>query len=182
MNRGADPLTDFNLSYYLPYLFKHIGSQMEAATAGGLAGFAVNIAVFRILAVLFQHGDVSHTELARLTSIEVSTLSRISDGVERQGLIRRVRACEDQRVKRVTLTAEGRNLIENIIPAALHNENEMFTKLSTRDRNRLIELLHKVVASLNKYSAAELDVDRSCPADGPQRSKRATAIRVARQA
>lgn len=159
MEPTPDPLADFDLSNYLPYLFRHIGSQMEVASAGGLANFGVNAAVFRILAVLFHHGDVSHTELAHLTSIEVSTLSRVSDAVQRRGLIRRKRADEDQRIKRVTLTDKGRDLIESILPSALQSENEMFARVSPRDRRRLIELLHKVVVSLNRYSETDVDID-----------------------
>ena len=68
---------------------------------------AACVAVWRILAVLWKHDNLSHRELSELTSIEVSSLSRISKTVQRDGLIRRKRTVQDQRTVRVTLTTRG---------------------------------------------------------------------------
>lgn len=166
MKSDTNPLEAFELSDHLPYLFKHIHSQLEVASAGQLSAFGVNVAVWRILAVLWTHDDVSHRELAHLTSIEVSTLSRISKTVQRQGLIRRKRTEKDQRTVRVTLTDKGRELAQAIIPSAIKSQNEMFSDLSDSDVKTLIGLLHKVVANLNRYTEADLDIGGE-PADAP---------------
>jgi DNA-binding MarR family transcriptional regulator len=162
----------FELSNHLPYLFKHIHSQLEVASSGQLAQFGVNVAVWRILAVLWTHDDVTHRELADLTSIEVSTLSRLSKTVQRDGLIRRKRTKEDQRTVRVTLTEKGRELAQAIIPSAVKSQDEMFANLSSKDVQMLIGLLHKVVENLNRYTEADLDIGRDLVLEGVPRVKR----------
>lgn len=172
----------FELSNHLPYLFKHIHSQLEVASAGQLAQFGVNVAVWRILAVLVTHDDVSHRELAHLTSIEVSTLSRVSKTVQRAGLIRRKRTKEDQRTVRVTLTEKGRELAQAIIPSAIKSQDEMFAGLSPKDVQTLISLLHKVVENLNRYTEADLDIAQDAPIEEAPKAKRASLVRVTKAA
>ena len=118
-NVVSEPHVTFELSEHLPYLFKNIHSQLEIVSAGQLAKFGLNPAVWRILVVLWEHDDLSHRDLSDLTSIDVSTLSRVSSGVQRRGLIRRKRTKEDQRTVRVTLTDKGRELVKLAIPSAL---------------------------------------------------------------
>jgi len=152
------PTADLHLSEHLPYLFKHIYSQLQAASAGHLAQFGVNVAVWRILAVLWEHGELSHRELSGLTSIEVSTLSRISKSVQQEGLIRRTRTQEDQRTVRVTLTERGRTLTQAIIPSALDMEAEIVGKLSAQDIKDLTRILHVIVGNLSRYATVDVDI------------------------
>jgi MarR family transcriptional regulator, organic hydroperoxide resistance regulator len=148
----------FELSEHLPYLFRHIYAQLQAASAGHLAQFGVNVAVWRILAVLWQHGDLAHNELAELTSIEVSTLSRVSKSVQRSGLIRRKRTQADQRMVRVTLTEKGRELVQKIIPSALGMQAEIVGKLKSDDVKTLTKLLHVISDNLSAYGESEFDL------------------------
>ena len=170
------PIGTFELSNHLPYLFKHIHSQLEVASAGQLSGFGVNVAVWRIIAVLWTHDDISHRELADLTSIEVSTLSRVSKAVQRDGLIRRKRTREDQRTVRVSLTEKGRELAQKIIPAAVKSQEEMFVGLSSQDVEQLISLLHKVVENLNRYTEADLDIAQTSAVEDAPKPKRIKSV------
>ena len=151
----ADAHVKFELSEHFPYLFKHIHSQLDVASAGKLAKYGVNVAVWRILAVLWEHDNLSNRELAHLTSIEVSTLSRVSKVVQRDGLIRRKRTMEDQRTVRVTLTEKGKALAQTIIPVAQQWQHEMIADMSQDDIATLTRLLHRVVENLNKYSEVD---------------------------
>jgi DNA-binding MarR family transcriptional regulator len=161
----------FELSDHLPFLFKHIHSQLDVASGGHLAKFGVSVAVWRILAVLWAHDNLSHRELAQLTSIEVSTLSRVSKTVQRDGLIRRKRTMEDQRTVRVTLTAKGRELAQKIIPEAVKAQDEMFGSIPPEDIRTLTRLLHAVVENLNRYTEADLDIESDPPAKPESKSR-----------
>lgn len=164
---------DFELSEHLPYLFKHIYSQLEVASTGALAAFGINVAVWRILAVLWQHDDLSHRELSELTSIEVSTLSRISKSVQREGLIRRKRTPQDQRTVRVTLTDKGRDLVKQAIPSAQGIQADIIGGLPPADVANLTRILHVIVENLNRFSQAD-DLDVEVPAK-PSPSRKAPA-------
>ena len=182
MTSEPNSIGTFELSDHLPYLFKHIHSQLEVASAGQLARFGVNVAVWRILAVLWSHDDVSHRELAHLTSIEVSTLSRVSKTVQRAGLIRRKRTKEDQRTVRVTLTEKGRELAQAIIPSAIKSQDEMFANLSAKDIQTLIGLLHKVVENLNRYTETDLDIAGEVADEPAAKPKRAAPVAARKKA
>lgn len=177
------------LSQHLPYLIRHVYGQLEAASAGRLAQFGVNVAVWRILAVLWQHGDLAHRELSELTSIEVSTLSRVSKAVQRDGLIRRKRTVEDQRTVRVTLTDKGRDLVQQIIPSAVAMQQRITGSMTARDVQTVTRLLHVLAENLATYGEKEFEVPgvpkKASPASEPaakatksaprKRARRATA-------
>jgi MarR family transcriptional regulator, organic hydroperoxide resistance regulator len=175
---ASTPSAELHLSEHLPYLFKHIHSQLQVASAGRLAQFGVNVAVWRILAVLWEHGELSHRELADLTSIEVSTLSRISKSVQREGLIRRTRTQEDQRTVRVTLTERGRTLTQAIIPSALDTQSDIVGNLSAADVKNLTRILHVIVENLSRYATVDSDiVDDSADSNPSRKGQRAVAKR-----
>jgi len=131
---------------------------LQVASAGHLAQFGVNVAVWRILAVLWEHGELSPRELADLTSIEVSTLSRISKSVLRDGLIRRTRTEQDQRTVRVTLTEKGRSLTRAIIPSALDWQAVIVGNLPAQDIKNLTRILHVIVENLSAFATADTDI------------------------
>lgn len=177
-NSSSESVPKFELSEHLPHLFKHIYSQLQVASAGHLAEFGVSIAVWRILAVLWEHGDLSHRELSELTSIEVSTLSRVSKGAKRDGLIRRTRTQEDQRTVRVTLTEKGRMLTQAIIPSALNGQAEMVGNLSADDVKTLTRILHVIVQNLNAYTKTDIDIEE--PPAAPRRVAKANGSKTGR--
>jgi len=155
-----EPVARLELSEHLPYLIRHVYAQLEAASAGRLAQFGVNVAVWRILAVLWQHGDLAHRELSELTSIEVSTLSRVSKAVQRDGLIRRKRTLADQRTVRVTLTDKGRDLVQQIIPSAVKMQKQIAGSMTAKDVETVTRLLHVIAENLGTYGETDFDVPK----------------------
>lgn len=77
--------------------------------AHGIAEF--NPGQGRILFALWQADDVTVTDLARRTSLEKSTLTRMLDRLEADGLVRRDRPATDRRTVRVVLTPRTRALL-----------------------------------------------------------------------
>ena len=146
-----------DLAEHLPHLIRRVYAQLDAASAGPLAQFGVNGAVWRILAVLWQHGDLTHRQLSELASIEVSTLSRVSKAVQSEGLIRRHRTDADQRTVRISLTDEGRELVQQLIPSALRMQDQIAGCLPCDDVESLIRILHVVARNLNDHSEWRFD-------------------------
>jgi MarR family transcriptional regulator, transcriptional regulator for hemolysin len=61
----------------------------------------------RMLILLSKKDRVTQTELAEALEVEGPTLVRLLDGVEKQGLIKRVPVEGDRRAKHITLTPLG---------------------------------------------------------------------------
>src|SRR5277367_219986 len=70
--------TKLDLGDYLPYLVNRVGTIIaEQFGADALARHGLSIADWRVLAVLASNGGQRQIDLADLTSIEASTLSRL---------------------------------------------------------------------------------------------------------
>src|ERR1700686_4581341 len=109
-----------DLAEHLPYLVNRVGSALVARfSADALAGARLSIASWRVLAVLSNNGGLRQTDLAEMTSIDASTLSRLITRLAREGLVRRTRSKEDSREVAVQLTAKATTLLTKLIPVAV---------------------------------------------------------------
>jgi DNA-binding MarR family transcriptional regulator len=73
-----------------------------------------------VLVRLWEQDARTQTELADTTFRDKPTMSRLIDGLERNGLVARRSDKEDGRTWRVCLTAEGRALEHKLVPVAEH--------------------------------------------------------------
>ena len=97
----------FDLASYLPYLVNRVGARLAEAFSGELADLRITLPMWRVMAALCQKAGQRVGELAEVTSIEVSTLSRLLRAMERKELVRRARSLEDARTVLVELTDAG---------------------------------------------------------------------------
>jgi MarR family transcriptional regulator, organic hydroperoxide resistance regulator len=108
-----------DLANYLPYLVNRLGSALvENFTASALAQHDVNIDAWRVMAVLANQGAQRQIDLAALTSIEVSTLSRLVTRMVRMGLVTRRRSETSNREVIIELAGKGKGIVKRIIPLA----------------------------------------------------------------
>lgn len=106
-----------DLDDYLPYLVNRVGNAL--ATRFGsetLAQHDLSIAMWRVLVVLSASGAQRQIDLAGMTSIDVSTLSRLVTRLMRRGLVTRTRSKTSSREVVIDLAARGRALVERLIP------------------------------------------------------------------
>ena len=64
------------------------------------------------LSVLVFRGPVTMSQLAEAEQVRRPTITRLVDGLERRGLVRRVRHAGDGRVQLVEATTAGRRLLQ----------------------------------------------------------------------
>src|ERR1700736_1749864 len=90
---GAVRYPKLNLGDFLPYLVNRVGVIIaEQFGEETLAPHGLSIAMWRVMAVLSSAGGQRQIDLAELTSIDASTLSRIVSRLVRMGLVTRARA------------------------------------------------------------------------------------------
>jgi len=145
----------FDLGRFLPYLLNRAGARIATAFGGDVARYGVTLQMWRVLAALWHSGAQRLGDLAELTSIEVSTLSRLVGGMEAKGLVTRVRSDQDARVVTIDLTDDGRETTRRIIPLALHYEAVALDGLTGAEAEQLKELLRRVYANMAKLDEAE---------------------------
>jgi DNA-binding MarR family transcriptional regulator len=140
----------FELSQYLPYLINRAGVRLAVNFARDIAEQGVGVQEWRVLAALAAHGPQRLSELSTLTSIDLSTLSRLVDRMERHALLRRERAAADRRALSLRLSAEGRRVTAAIIPTARRYERVALEGLTAAEARSLKRLLRRVYANLDR--------------------------------
>ena len=122
-----------DLSEYLPYLINRIGSALVERMQKELSPHDLSIAMWRVLAVLSDTDKQRQIDLAEMTAIDVSTMSRLVSRLIKMGLVSRVRSDTNNREVTVELTAKGRALVNRLIPIARKMERAAIAGLSPND-------------------------------------------------
>ena len=103
-----------DLDNYLPYLVNRIGSALVANfTQHVLVRHDMSIAMWRVLAALSNDGEQRLIDLAGMTSIDVSTLSRLVTRLVHGGFASRKRSKTSNREVLIELTAKGRSVVDS---------------------------------------------------------------------
>ena len=96
----ADEHGDHWLGKFVPYLIYRITNQLNRGLRKRLKRSGINIARWRVLAVLKDNGNMNIGQIVERTLIEQPTVSRIVDQLEREGLALREISDEDSRFVR----------------------------------------------------------------------------------
>lgn len=155
----------FILADFLPYLLNRAGSSLAKSFVYEAARYDVPLSVWRVLAALWQHGDCRLRELAEVTSIDVSTLSRLVTNMETKQLVRRHRSGTDRRALKLSLTEKGRQLTEQIIPIARRHEQVAIRRLTDSEVRRLKRLLAKIYANMEPMRLEQAAARRTIAAE-----------------
>jgi len=146
------------LDDYFPYLINRVGTVLAVRfTAEQLAAHGLSIAMWRVLAVLSNNGGQRQIDLAGLTSIDASTLSRLVTRLVRMGLVSRTRSRTSSREVVVSLSAKGRALVDRLIPAALTLEETLGRGLPQRDRVVVKRALRRMYANMSGHRGRVAD-------------------------
>jgi DNA-binding MarR family transcriptional regulator len=143
-----------DLGNYLPYLVNRVGTALALHFDGHvLRRHGLSIAMWRVLAALSNGGVQRLIDLAGMTSIDVSTLSRLVTRLVQAGLVSRNRSKTSNREVLIELTAKGRALVERLIPIAYELERAAIAGIPARDLAVVKGSLRKVFANLAAAAA-----------------------------
>ena len=93
----------------------------------------------------------SAQEIVRYTGRPKNSVSRAVTSLEERGVLRRVSDASDRRTSRLSLTARGRRLFEQIAVSLVERDKVMLSPLSERERHELNRLLNKISAPLSDW-------------------------------
>ena len=96
-------------------MLRQAARRLSAAYDEALEPFGINIAQFSLLRTVAAKEPISLTDLGRIAGLDRSTIGRNVRVLERMNLLRTARG-DDKREAVVTLTGQGRDLIEAAIP------------------------------------------------------------------
>ena len=133
-----------DLATYLPYLVNRLGQRFVMELSPALTSQGVGVQDWRVLIVLYQRGEQAVGSLSKLTSINMSTLSRLISRMADRGLVERCRGYDDARSVTVKLTETGTALTEKILPSATSIEDNATQEFTEAELATLRQLLVKL--------------------------------------
>ena len=177
----------YRLSNSFPYLLNRVGVRMGELFSRRIAPFGVTLPMYRVMAALWEKGDQRLSDLAEVTTIEISTLSRLIGEMKRKGLVTRSRLEDNGRTVAINLTSKGRSLVEELMPIAVHFADVAVSNYSEDEVDRLKDIFREIYERLGSIepeieaardsmkSKRKLSPPRAranhAPRDDPQRQK-----------
>lgn len=136
--------------------------------------FGLSGARFNVLRLLDHSpaGQLSLSEISQGLNSTTTNATKMVEGLERDGLVRRECHPSDRRVTLVILTGEGRRRFEAMLPHLLRQLGELFSGLSAEEKVLLAHLLTKLrlsavsrFAKRSEAAAALLSGDHAATAE-----------------
>jgi DNA-binding MarR family transcriptional regulator len=100
---------------------------------------------YAVMTTIAHHEGLSQTDLVRLTGIDRSTLADVVQRLLKRGVISRERTMEDGRTYAVSLSAEGRDLLEAIKPFARRADRTVLSCLGDEDGKLAAQILSRLL-------------------------------------
>jgi DNA-binding MarR family transcriptional regulator len=143
----------------------------------GAAAEETTIAQYRALVVLASRGPQRMVDLAGALEVTPSTAGRMCDRLVRKGLIRRHRARADRRAVQVSITAAGREVVDQATARRRALIAEILQRLPSAEQSA-------IAAALRAFAAAAGEIpDSQWPAEAseapPGRAAGATSTATA---
>lgn len=132
------------LGSFIPYLLYRTSNQLNHRIRSRLRESGVNLARWRVLAVLRAYGKLSLGQIVDLTVMQQPSISRVVSQLEREGLAKRQISKKDSRVVNVRLTAAGERAFQEIYPTAQRHQQQALRGFTKKDINTLTKFLQRI--------------------------------------
>ena len=115
------------------------------------SGLDISLDQWMVLGPIWQLKNPSHKDLSEFCLKDKTSISRIVDTLEKKNLVVRVNDQLDQRMKRVVLTREGKQLFNHVVPIMEKTREEVRQGISESE----IDAFKRVLVQINKNMNSE---------------------------
>jgi DNA-binding MarR family transcriptional regulator len=109
---------------------------------------------YRLLATLREFGPASQADLGRRSGIHLSDMVAAINELAERGLVERAPDPADGRRNIISLTTAGKRQLRRLDKRLAETQEELLAPLSPEERERLTELLSKLLDHHNQRTAA----------------------------
>jgi MarR family transcriptional regulator, transcriptional regulator for hemolysin len=138
----------FKLEDHLFFYFSQILARRTRAINTRLRPYGLDYPRWRVLAVLQEHSGASMGQLADLTSVDRTTLTRTLGLMEEARLVAREEREGDRRSLVISLTPKGRRMFARILPLTLTETDRALTGFSPAEIAVLRDRLKRIADNL----------------------------------
>jgi DNA-binding MarR family transcriptional regulator/GNAT superfamily N-acetyltransferase len=145
--------------------FNRFYTRRIGALQQGYMGSPFSLPQARVLYEIGQRGEATASELGADLDLDLGYLSRLLQGLRRQGVVAGEAAKEDARRVRLSLTAKGRKAYQQLDGRSRELVGGMLGKLAARDQQRLVGALEAVESVLDGREEAPITFRSHRPGD-----------------
>ena len=138
---GAEPAV---YDDFLPYLLMQLAHLLNLDLIDKLRREGINIARWRILAVLAMGEGVTVNEIADRAMLQQSALSRVLMTMEAEGFVDRRPRRSDSRYVEVFLTEKGRALFRSLDPVVRRRQDRLLQGFSPEEVDAAFSLIRRL--------------------------------------
>ena len=148
------PAKSLQLDRFLPYRLSVASLLVSDVIAGAYFKlFGLTVPEWRVVAVLAENKGITQQQIGLRTRMDKVTVSRAALALTNRGLVTRSPNPEDGRSHLLTLSKEGQELYQLVVPQALDLEKSIFGKISSDDLERFSAILNQIVEAAAKIAA-----------------------------
>lgn len=149
---------NFDLTQFLPYRLAALSERVSKALSKIYSDpHGLSVADWRVLVHTATQNAVSVREIHQTVNLEKPRVSRAVARLVERGLLRKETETADKRLVHITLTPDGRSVLDEILPKALEFERRL-TEMIDKDT---LSAFNAVSAQLHEYLEAIESDDRS---------------------
>lgn len=109
---------------------------------------------YAALRTVGRQPGIDQRTLARTIGFDTSTIGSVIDRLEARVLMQRNAHPDDRRVRLLTITPEGEQLLQDVEPGMLRAQERMLEPLPPEQREQFMDMLHTLVEGNNALSRA----------------------------
>lgn len=137
------------------YLLHQASQGLRSRLEQALRPLGVTGLQYTILGLLARHEGLSAADLSRRFFVTQQTMNQVIAGMTRRGLIARVASESNRRILRMTLTAEGMDLLLRCEKIADPVEDEALASVPGEDLGQMRRHLRLLLRQLRSTGAAD---------------------------
>jgi DNA-binding MarR family transcriptional regulator len=139
----------YRLTTSMPYLLNRLGVRLGTLFSRRIAPYGLSLPMYRVLAALSELADQKLGDLSTMTTIDLSTMSRLIGAMVKMGLVTRVRLPTDERTVRINLTPKGADFAVKLMREAQHYEEVAISSLNSSAISKFKADLIRIYDSLD---------------------------------
>ena len=146
---SGDPGSEsFQVDRYPFYQLNRVASRYNIVIDAELRQIDIDIPTWRVLMILGETCPQPIGQVAKLAVINLSTMMRIMERMEKAGLIKSGSSASDGRVTELTLTAAGRTKLAAARKVTAPIYQRLIRGFSAGDFSQLLDLLQRLYENL----------------------------------
>ena len=142
----SQDLEDFELLDHVGHLLRR-AQQIAVAAYSQEVGRDLRPRQFSLLLAIYQQPGLHQVELTELIGMDRSTISEISDRLEKRGLLERRPDEADERASKLYITSQGSAAVEAALPGILGVHQNLLARLPTHLHVPFIAALKTLAAT-----------------------------------